>query len=334
MSRLSRDLVEGPLGRVTLPGSHDSAAYRVDDSSPCVRGAGDCSGGDIAKKLPSVLWWTTYVPYFHRAIHVWTLTQTMSIRGQLDAGIRFLDLRVAWDAEDTVFVTSHTLRCGSLATDLIDVANFLVDNPTEVVVVSVCADWPVRDSVAPADTQAALFDLMCRISTLSDHAFERSMGQPTIGAMRAVDRRCLFIVGRLNVSSEQKLWGEGGLVNRQWDDTNDVARKRDCVNKRLDWCVDQRERSTTGCLRAVDFCLTASTDDVAGHLKRVWRWPHQRRMGLVAYANATLPLLQDAYTNDKKRLRCASIVMFDHVTEEDARGVFSLNYSEDGANAE
>ena len=109
-----------------LPGSHDSHAVSVSDSADWQAQTG----------------WD----YFQ--------TQTLSIREQLDLGIRFLDLRLhvyldVIDIEDSV-VLSHTYDTNlTLSEALSDVKDFLTANPTEFVILYLRIDFehPLKGDV-------------------------------------------------------------------------------------------------------------------------------------------------------------------------------------------
>jgi len=90
--------------QLTIPVSHDSCTYRLSKT-----------GRLLAKNI--------------------TECQILSIREQLDVGIRGLDIRVNKFDEDTGKISTHhgPFRCADFDECLTDVMRFLSDNPTEIV---------------------------------------------------------------------------------------------------------------------------------------------------------------------------------------------------------
>ncbi|KAK5850446.1 hypothetical protein PBY51_001327 [Eleginops maclovinus] len=81
MSRLPPELHNNPLYDLTIPGSHDSMSYDLDLSSRIIE-------PDRLKKLSKMY-------CVRKLVCKWGRTQEESITKQLDAGVRYLDLRIA-----------------------------------------------------------------------------------------------------------------------------------------------------------------------------------------------------------------------------------------------
>lgn len=97
------------LSEMSLPGTHDTMAYKVSDSSPCSL--------PIAKG--------------------YTLTQSMDLKTQLDAGIRVLDIR-ARHIDDAFAMHHGPCYLSSNFDDVLSEArDFLTDHPTETVLMRV-----------------------------------------------------------------------------------------------------------------------------------------------------------------------------------------------------
>ncbi|XP_056411828.1 PI-PLC X domain-containing protein 1 isoform X2 [Hyla sarda] len=85
MSQLCEELWDIPLYNLSIPGSHDTMTYCLDKLSPV---------DPTSPKL--LLFLEKYVPRITRSVILrWTTTQTLNVTEQLDAGIRYLDLRIA-----------------------------------------------------------------------------------------------------------------------------------------------------------------------------------------------------------------------------------------------
>ncbi|EMP32577.1 PI-PLC X domain-containing protein 1 [Chelonia mydas] len=90
MSHLPENLWDVPLHNLSLPGSHDTMTYCLDKNS-------DISVNEskllqlIDKFMPCII---------HPIIMKWSITQVLNVSEQLDAGIRYLDFRIAHKPND------------------------------------------------------------------------------------------------------------------------------------------------------------------------------------------------------------------------------------------
>lgn len=125
MGQLAGALRDVPLRRLRLPGSHNSGAYEL-------------SGRHIAPgRLPDWLWRCSHTSSWATApiagtIRRWGVTQALTVRGQLEAGVRYLDLRVFNHAGR--FHAVHGMVGPHFDDILADVAAFVRERPTELVV--------------------------------------------------------------------------------------------------------------------------------------------------------------------------------------------------------
>ncbi|KAG2429995.1 hypothetical protein HYH02_013823 [Chlamydomonas schloesseri] len=139
-------LADRRLDQLLLPGTHDSAAHTLTAEQPLGDSASDRFLAWLAGAFPS-------------AVAPWTLTQHATVYEQLCAGVRFLDVRVAWSppqnpggrgaparaaGDGGAFWCSHTFACQPLKAVLQAVADFLAATTHEVVVLALRPDWPHR----------------------------------------------------------------------------------------------------------------------------------------------------------------------------------------------
>ncbi|PNW80082.1 hypothetical protein CHLRE_08g377050v5 [Chlamydomonas reinhardtii] len=136
-------LADRRIDQLLLPGTHDSAAHTLAADQPRLGpSAADRFLAWLARAFPS-------------AVAPWTLTQHAPVYDQLRAGVRFLDLRVAWSPPvpggnprtgtgDGVFWCAHTFACQPLKAVLQDVSDFLAATSHEVLVLALRPDWPHR----------------------------------------------------------------------------------------------------------------------------------------------------------------------------------------------
>lgn len=112
-----------PLSQLTIPGSHNSAAFWFDTSL------------EIAPQQPKIIQTLAGFlgPTTKSVVKNWSLTQSLDIKEQLHGGIRYFDFRIAFrkDSDDFRFV--HGLYGHPIEALLKDIKSFLLQHPKEVV---------------------------------------------------------------------------------------------------------------------------------------------------------------------------------------------------------
>ncbi|KAL2088195.1 hypothetical protein ACEWY4_017023 [Coilia grayii] len=132
MSHLPEKLWEVPLWNLAIPGSHDTMTDRLDECSRVVR-----SESLVLRALDRCFPCVT-----RPCVKRWATTQTWDILDQLDAGIRFLDLRIAHKTHDAgnTFYFAHGIYSQQTVKDTVTcVAQWLWEHPKEVVVIACSA---------------------------------------------------------------------------------------------------------------------------------------------------------------------------------------------------
>ncbi|XP_004454762.2 PI-PLC X domain-containing protein 1 [Dasypus novemcinctus] len=129
MSQLCPLLWDVPVHYLSIPGSHDTMSYSLDKTSPISRGK---------PRLLRLL--AKAVPCLTRPVVLrWSVTQVLPVTQQLDAGVRYLDLRIAHMLEGSEknlhFV--HMLYTKALVEDtLTEISEWLENHPREVVILA------------------------------------------------------------------------------------------------------------------------------------------------------------------------------------------------------
>jgi hypothetical protein len=135
------------LSALVIPGSHDSGTYPIRSDS------GFGPDQDDHPELNTL----SYIPAFNgfvtQIIANWARAQPSSIREQLNAGIRYFDIRVGMTGGE--LVTTHTLRGAKLATILSEVDAFARAHPQEIVILDFNHFYGVSDLAALAATIVA-----------------------------------------------------------------------------------------------------------------------------------------------------------------------------------
>lgn len=139
MASLAPTLASKPFCNVAMPGTHDSGTYQWNkelgaspDSDLCmsIQNALDGGGkGILGLGVGSMINDRVLEIVFDRMCK----TQDLNITDQLNAGIRYLDLRVAWNEEVSGFYTCHGVYCVELKVILDQIVAFLAQHKKEIV---------------------------------------------------------------------------------------------------------------------------------------------------------------------------------------------------------
>jgi len=116
-----------PLSEVAIPGAHDSGTFNLDETDFDTQSGSDC---------------TSYNPVFASVpalVKQWSEAQSIGYARQLDDGVRYLDVRVAFTGnEEQGWRIVHTQFSNDpLRTDMTTIADWAKKHPSEVVIVDV-----------------------------------------------------------------------------------------------------------------------------------------------------------------------------------------------------
>ncbi|PNJ90375.1 PLCXD1 isoform 6, partial [Pongo abelii] len=129
MSALCPRLWDVPLHHLSIPGSHDTMTYCLNKKSPI---------SHEESRLLQLL--NKAFPCITRPVVLkWSVTQALDVTEQLDAGVRYLDLRIAHMLEGSEknlhFV--HMVYTTALVEDtLTEISEWLEQHPREVVILA------------------------------------------------------------------------------------------------------------------------------------------------------------------------------------------------------
>ncbi|CAH8543976.1 PI-PLC X domain-containing protein 3 [Schistosoma haematobium] len=132
MSDLPSHISQKALNLISIPGSHNSFTYSITQRSP------PSPDGPIFRLdtcLPR--------PFLSRILYPWSVTQSLSLFDQLEAGIRYFDFRICarqkclnkCKNDESEFYLAHGLYANLLSTELQSILGFLKANPREVLIV-------------------------------------------------------------------------------------------------------------------------------------------------------------------------------------------------------
>ncbi|XP_010862320.1 PI-PLC X domain-containing protein 1-like [Esox lucius] len=150
MSQLPEELWDMSLWDLAIPGSHDSMTYCLDTCSPVL------SSESLLK------WLDRLVPCITRpCIYRWATTQVWCITDQLDAGIRYFDLRIAHKnikktcftqdafnssrSDDTLYFAHAIYTLQTVKEALTSIAVWLEQHQKEIVILSCSHFYELSD---------------------------------------------------------------------------------------------------------------------------------------------------------------------------------------------
>ena len=185
------------LAQLTLPGTHDSGAYRLTSQlmpDPRFPTPWERSAIELAERLR--------VPV-DRVITPWALTQTLDVGEQLRAGYRYVDLRAGWNG--TVWCAHHAEVGTPIRTILRHVAGFAAEYTGEVVVVQVS-----HLDGFPTDEQVrALAEMVGEELRGVLVPVVRLMNRTTVGDMVESGERVLVTFGNGDYENERRAFSNG-----------------------------------------------------------------------------------------------------------------------------
>lgn len=144
MANLPQPKRELPLSNIVIPGSHDSGSFYLDTKGP------------MAADVPDFVKYVAWIPGAKTVACNWGKTQELNFKQQLEAGIRYFDLRVAVNPTDKKIYFVHTLY-GPKVDDLLTTVNtFLAEHSGEIVFL----DFNHFYGVTEADHKALLSSIL------------------------------------------------------------------------------------------------------------------------------------------------------------------------------
>ncbi|XP_066926141.1 PI-PLC X domain-containing protein 3-like [Clytia hemisphaerica] len=122
MTNLDASFTTKPITKLAIPGSHDCGAYFLDASGPvCPDESGIIQAADCSTCTKQI-------------IVRWSRTQGATIIQQLNAGVRYLDMRIGYRADVDDFFFVHALYGFKISKMFEEIQTFLNDNPKEVII--------------------------------------------------------------------------------------------------------------------------------------------------------------------------------------------------------
>ena len=205
------------LESLIIPGTHDSAAYKLTPLSGSPRNYFN----RFAK-----------IPLIGRTVRaiasISALTQKLSIKDQLEAGARSIDLRILHSKKPSPgqFSLAHSLTCITLKTCLNDIQAFIQENPHEMLVINIKPDWDNKDTLTD-DKKIEFCGLLTNF--FSEHLWKTDGQTPLLKQpLVSMCGKIILTLKDLPINPENGLHAKESLICDSWANK---PRVNDCFAK-------------------------------------------------------------------------------------------------------
>eukprot|EP01116_Phalansterium_solitarium_P023463 TRINITY_DN8227_c0_g1_i1.p1 TRINITY_DN8227_c0_g1~~TRINITY_DN8227_c0_g1_i1.p1 ORF type:complete len:411 (-),score=103.73 TRINITY_DN8227_c0_g1_i1:636-1868(-) len=307
MERLANVIGPQPLAQIVLPGTHHSGSYSITENSEVGPDAPTLLQGLHPQHTPG-----------GPVAAAWARTQTRDVYTQLDEGIRYLDLRVAFHSSlddimehlfdddppaaeggeshefEGLFV-SHSLLGATVELVLAQIRRWLDAHPRELIVVDF-QKFENFDDMAHAKLVGLITD------SLSSKMAPASFG-PTNTYNELIGRGCQAVVvyGDAFAEGHGLLWPRSKSLF-----CPEIATHK--MDKLESFCNEQLAKRPTDKLFVLEMALTPSPDTIVdGDMAE---WPGLQ--SLESLAGKVTPQAVGWLSNMSKRVGGLNVVSFDH----------------------
>ncbi|CCG83231.1 protein of unknown function [Taphrina deformans PYCC 5710] len=260
--------------QLAIPGSHDSAMYK--------EGMGKTIGPDTEPEVVNIFNKVGSLPIIkgiassvtRDIISRWSRTQSLDLVGQVQAGVRYIDLRIA--SVDGDFHATHTLmKSASIFDELTALKDWLLAHPLEFLII----DFQHFYALDPPAHNTFFERLSALLSTeRGTMMVDRSrMGSP-VGEFLDAGEQVIVLYGddckvpatgavgdgsNALLDAQSRLWPRGSSINSVWVNKRTV---NDLIPALSDIVTRRAQESADGDrLWVLQGVLTADGDDIKAH---------------------------------------------------------------------
>jgi len=224
------------LNQITMPGTHNSATYSLNHSSHYAV--------DQPKLVTCPAPWP--VSYY---IARWSKTQDKSIAEQLRDGVRYFDIRVAYQKKD--FYACHGMLADKISTILETVVEFSNEFPREPVILDFNHFYELEE---------AHHDMLCKriCDIIGNKLWPFSHAHATLNEAHNAGIGSIVIVYHDNAGEKQSFFPDHS-ISSPWPDTSNSRILREKLQEGLrEFPIEARNLFVSQCL------VTPSVDSVFG----------------------------------------------------------------------
>lgn len=223
MSDMASKVGVRKLSEVALPGTHDSGTYGISANSDFSSDNPNDAKDFINKYLESV----PYLGNESKGIFAgWAKAQGKNITDQLDAGIRYLDLRVCRRSGNDMYIV-HSMYAENINVVIDAVHTFVTNNDKEIVILDFNHFYEMT-----TDSHNALVSKL--ISTFGDILAPRSFTvDTTVNDLWAKKQRVIVLYGNnAAVAANAQLWPQSS-IRSPWPNKTDTASLKNALEREL-----------------------------------------------------------------------------------------------------
>jgi hypothetical protein len=223
MSDMASKVGGRKLKEVALPGTHDSGTYGISANSDFSPDNPNGAKDFIKKYLESV-------PYLDlpakKVFAGWAKSQGKNITDQLEAGIRYLDLRVSRRSGNDMYIV-HGMYAENVNVVIDAVHTFVTNNDKEIVILDFNHFYEMT-----TDSHNALVSKL--ISTFGDILAPRSFTvDATVNDLWAKRQRVIVLYGNGDaVTANAQLWSQSS-ISSPWPNKTDTSSLKNALEGEL-----------------------------------------------------------------------------------------------------
>ncbi|XP_048091175.1 PI-PLC X domain-containing protein 1-like [Alosa alosa] len=244
MSQLPTELHSVPLRDLAIPGSHHTMTYCLDGSSDL-----EPNASELLKILKKV-----FGHFVDDIVERWATTQELNIIQQLDAGVRYFDLRIACKPNDVTHILyfAHALYTTVTVEETFNkVHQWLAGHPKEVIILA-CSTF---DGVDVSDHQSFIAQLI----QLFGKKLCPKMARPSLQHCWDHGYQVILSYAHSAASGHQELWPE---IDYWWSDQDRTSASK--VIQYLDDRLKGKGQDDTLFMSGLN--LTPNSDYVAANV--------------------------------------------------------------------
>lgn len=244
MAKLPTTMQKVPIRQLSMPGSHDSGGFYLDKNSSIAPDEGK-TVQNLAKIFGSCA---------KNIIYKWSLTQNLCTHSQLEQGVRYFDLRVAFDASTKSYCFVHGLYGVAYSTIFKEFKEFLSKHPKEVLILDFNHLWDFTKEQCKEFMQLIEDDLGGLLYGPQKKGADCSL-QDVWGTNTSI---IAFYEDAASAKGNKLFWDRSKICS-PWYNTADVDELVEDLNKRFDTLKD-------GCFNVFQAILSPQTATIILHL--------------------------------------------------------------------
>lgn len=247
MSDRAASIESKPLNALFIPGSHDAGTYNLELEF--------AKNQDVPTSINYLRWVVGLGYIIAEVAKTWSKTQDSTILQQLNAGVRFLDLRISYRDNKNDFYIVHGLYGPSVSSVLAQIKAFTVKHPQEILIVQMSHFDYMPQGDESHRALIALIDKQLGDSLVT----KEDVINPALATLRELwdKKRQVIVIYENSIVHESNTMWPADLIYSYWAN----AQKVDDLKSRLD-----NELATRGnypyAFYVVQSQLTPTTDTI------------------------------------------------------------------------